>query len=938
MLAALFRLLCLMALYLPCITYSSTLLLEESGNYVIGYQYRGGQQHQFAPNWRGGFDETSGVSFMSLGLLRGRRASLLHCPWRSGTGVAYQEMVVPVPNSKMVLLKGSTAMQERSLGKSDGATFRVFINGQKLLQRHQLTADWADFEIDLAPWAGKRVVFRFETDPGPDDRADFDYSLWGDRRIESDSSDGNEASFSWPVIESQDHSRLQSKAPETMVPWAYRNLSQVGSNCRAPNSVCLLASDSDTEISVDMGGDGFPALIWKRRAANGQWVELRSSSPLTLGWSVPAKLQSKTLERGENSIRVSLAYDLGAALRSLVKVDLRVVNRSLIMEIQGEGVSPDSLRSNGWDSEFQRKSVPVPFYSGHVDYLPRVGWFVNQFWDFGVSSASSLADGVAKYSPMTDGKKNAVRERLIWTAAPALEEVYPHLPNHKSPYREKMAKSVLLDAWGGSFSAIKKRLTELEPFDLEDCVLLIHDWQRSGYDNGLPAHVPANAGRGGDGALKQLIDQAKSQGCLVGLHENYADIYPNYEGFSKLDASVLPSGELQKAWFNKGMNVQSFALRPTSMLKFATAQGNEVVKRYETNMSFLDVHSSMPPWFHVDHRPTSDKSASFQQVRDNTIALWQLKRDLHNGPVLGEGAEHWYWSGWLDGVEAQPGAGWELGDGESVPMNIGFDLLKIQPLQINHGMGYYHRWSSKVNGSRAPSAAQLDAYRMQEIAFGHSAYLGATTWFDGKTLWLEQHLVPMVTRATAASPVKRIEHLVDGRWQSSSEAAKENAWSSARILYVNQTEVVVNASEHPLSFKGLTLPFSGWYVSAKGLLAWSAVDKSGIRSDYQESPDQIFANVRGEGKSVIDFPTISTDGSVVLKNTGDKWWAIKMPGSSSIYIALNTARLGEPDSVVCFRGESNVSAKIFRDDNVWGWEWPAGTSRCSWRGGLIGIH
>ncbi len=56
----------------------------------------------------------------------------------------------------------------------------------------------------------------------------------------------------------------------------------------------------------------------------------------------------------------------------------------------------------------------------------------------------------------------------------------------------------MLDIWGGRYADIARNLEVLSSFGINHCVAIIHDRQRSGYENALPTHLPAAADKGGD--------------------------------------------------------------------------------------------------------------------------------------------------------------------------------------------------------------------------------------------------------------------------------------------------------------------------------------------------------------------------------------------------------------------------------------------------------
>ena len=90
---------------------------------------------------------------------------------------------------------------------------------------------------------------------------------------------------------------------------------------------------------------------------------------------------------------------------------------------------------------------------------------------------------------------------------------------------------------------------------------------------------------------------------------------------------------------------------------------------------------------------------------------------------MAKGYNHFYWAGRCDGVEAQ------VDGGEDHAPLLDFDLLKIHPQMVNHGMGYYERWFRNGYqhhwGRDTGTMEQIDKYRAQELAYGHAGFVGA---------------------------------------------------------------------------------------------------------------------------------------------------------------------------------------------------------------------
>jgi hypothetical protein len=536
------------------------------------------------------------------------------------------------------------------------------------------------------------------------------------------------------------------------------------------------------------------------------------------------------------------AYRTGDDAGTL-EVTGRLEGKSLVLDVSTDRPGPAALDAGMWGPVFRRRAVTVPYYTGQVFYLPQENLFVNAVLDWTSSNASAFDGTRARYDALTDGTRAPLKERVVYTAAWNLAEVLPNVPNPASPYRAEMGGWLVLDVWGGGYTNIADDLGRLAEYGIRNGYLIIHNWQRSGYDNALPAHVPAAADKGGDEGMKVLVSTAKRLGYRVALHENYVDYYPNYDFFDENDIARDSKGDRQLAWFNPGTGIQSFAVKPAAILRLAATQSPEIHRRYGSNANYLDVHSAVPPWFHVDDRASEPGAGRFDTVRRIHRSLWAYERSTFGGPVTGEGNNHWYWSGLLDGVEAQFGSGWESNQGMSAPLMVDFDLLRIHPLQLNHGMGYYERWWGKPTWNGIPPMVVLDQYRMQEVAYGHAAFLAGSTWNNLPLAWLEHHLVTPVAKRYATSSPVGIQYLVRGKWADSTEAAKAGIWDCVRVRYANGLTITANNTAAPLPVGGVVLPRFGWHASGAGVTAYTAI-RGGVMVDYARTATSVFGNAR----------------------------------------------------------------------------------------------
>ena len=831
------------------------LRLDEIGLYAAGYQYRGQAERRFSNGWSGGFEERTGMALQPAGEQNGQAALLMHPPWRGGTGVAFQEFRFRLPAAdvvKHIKLFGATAMRSDALAgpgekpKSDGATFRIMANGRTLLDENRVDAQWKSFAFDLTALAGQTVTIRFETDPGPRNNSSFDFALWGGRELllEGFTPKLTTRATLPPPLDLQHLFPVQNGEVAPPTGFAGKLTTEVGAD-KATLTYTGADGTMQYELSRPLTADDPPLGNWQLLATSHdetvpQIVPLANDGKPE--WTQAAKFNSSRLESTPDGVACISTYDVGGHLATL-RCAAKLIGKSLVLEVESDLPQITALDAGSWGPVLHRQPVPVPYYSGQVYYLKTENLFVNAFLDWTKSSASTHQNTIANYAARTDGTRVSLHERIVFAAGWNLAEILPNIPNPASPFREHLANKIVLDIWGGQFENIASNLTVLHSYGLNNCAAIIHNWQRSGYDNGLPAHVPANAKLGGDVAMKKLVATAKQLGYDIALHENYVDYYPNYEGFDTNDVALDSKGNLIKAWFNKGTKIQSFAIQPHAILPLARNESAKIHKQYQPNADFLDVQSSVTPWFHVDYRAGAKESATFKPVWEAHRQIWAFERANHGGPVFGEGCRHWFWSGLLDGVEAQFGLGWPQKMGQTAPLIVDFDLLKIHPLQFNHGMGYYDRWWGEPTWGALPPMRVLDQYRMQEVIYGHAGFLSGAVYSDVPLAWLEHHLLsPVTARYATAQPVK-IEYQIDGRWVDGTSAAKVGVWNRARVSYDNGLVVTANSDTNALLENTFTLPQYGWLAKGAGVTAWTA-QMDGVVADYAQTQDSTFANAR----------------------------------------------------------------------------------------------
>jgi hypothetical protein len=98
-------------------------------------------------------------------------------------GATFAEYQVPIPKTPSTL-SFSTGLSDFG-PLSDGAIFKITINGTQVWRQGVLLNTWLPAQVDLTPWAGQTVAMRFAVHPGPALNPLDDFCAWGDMSISS---------------------------------------------------------------------------------------------------------------------------------------------------------------------------------------------------------------------------------------------------------------------------------------------------------------------------------------------------------------------------------------------------------------------------------------------------------------------------------------------------------------------------------------------------------------------------------------------------------------------------------------------------------------------------------------------------------------------------------------------------------------------------------
>jgi beta-glucosidase/6-phospho-beta-glucosidase/beta-galactosidase len=359
-------------------------------------------------------------------------------------------------------------------------------------------------------------------------------------------------------------------------------------------------------------------------------------------------------------------------------------------------------------------------------------------------------------------------------------------------------------------------LDNLERYGLRDLNIIIHGWQRHGYDVKFPDVYPANPEWGGSAAMRPLINSARAAGHRIALHENYADHYPDAPSFSWENVAFNADGSPKECWYNSRTGVQSYCTAADAAIPLAAAQGQQIAADYAPNAAFEDVDTVVEPWRWIDldvANPTPHTHAEAVRLRKE---FFRHQQEQYRGPLSGEGgaaayAYDPYYAGYVSSIEAQ------IEGRAGAALIPDFELRAVQPLQANQGMGYSRRFffpSSIENDPDldrvAPDTAQQDLYRVRQIAYGHSG------WLDGGERWLraslsdtmtEYYLMRALQTRYLGSQIERIAYDAGGSWLDLGGALAAGVdlfQPRLRLEYADGTRILVNGAHG-----------AGWYDSVE---------------------------------------------------------------------------------------------------------------------------
>ena len=628
-------------------------------------------------------------------------------------------------------------------------------------------------------------------------------------------------------------------------------------------------------------------------------------------------------------------------------LDLSVKGKSLLVEVEASDEALSGLVAGQLGGVRDARFVDFPYWTWVAWDWGRDGGvvvagdvFVSGFVDWYRSRASRITFGPpavshrpealtagdvafapgVEYLARSDGRRNPLRERLIFTVSPDVREALPNIPHPASPNAAKLAAYVHYT--GGQARRLREQLDEwrdLHDYGVDKVYIRHFDGMWSDFPQGtqewtLTEHAAPIVG---DVAMKRYLDELRGMGFMPVLYTNYTDLQPVAAEFDWDKINLLSNGDISDLCWPG-----SYPIKPLRAVDLEARYAPRIAKRFGTQGSFCDVHTAAAPWGKVDYDARLPGAAQFGTTYRCFAKLLLNERKAY-GAVYSEGSIHWLYAGLHDGSDGQLRGPHPHRE----PFLVDFDLLKIHPKQMDAGMSWISRYVQTPEEAKelGGTEAAQDRFTAATIAFGHQ---GAFTGYrfreyrtDIKTYYMVQP-VQMLYAMRQATDIRYRDARGDGRMLSTSDAIRSGAYTHSQVYvrYDSGLEVRVNGSfdaDWPVAAAGepYVLPPSGFVCSGPGLLVFS-VTLAGGRADYRRTDDTLFVDARGRMQRVRE---VMTDGAAIVRKRGESGWSVWPLGRlSALKIDIEALGLRQPLAVVALgrEGQALSSAQATLDNGL----------------------
>ena len=810
-----------------------------------------------------------------------------HPPFKKGPGVVWSDFPIDLPSLSPIAFSCSNYLNAHGKGSSDGVEYKVFVleeAGEPKLVCSQVVKDadsWRDMSGDLTPWAGRKVTLRLWTGPGPKMNTAYDSGGWGDAKL-----------LIGP----------QPKIPDE-ADWAARSAVALEAARTARNSGTNPAAG---RWRLDAGGVVYGAGVayGKRGLVDGvlaftdgeKSVVLRGFTAQTEtddGSPAPEPVASIREEKGALKISWSIpgAKRDASGFPRIVDLAVGPARDTLNRVYFGfgnviEGPKRFSARASGF--LLSTRHVGADYSSGlsvvhAVDVVPDS---VDCDGSRNIFSLHAHHDATFTFVPSSKGSFDAARRFRAVSG-------YKASAGHAA-----LGSRMCLDQWGGDYSKAAADLALAAKYGLNDAIFVKHIWQRWGYDYRFPEVYPPAGDVAAFGAMRKACRDA---GILFCPHDNYADIYPDCDGFSYDLVGFKLDGTPEQTWFNPSRHARAYRFAPHAFQPWCLRNAKLLKQGYDPEAIFIDVFTAHCPFdyidregrFHTKNEVSANWARGFQTYRKglrrpDAVCMSEAGQD-HLVGVADAGQSDHFGAAKVIGRE-------NFADSERTPWH---DI-------VTHG--YYVLFAGGLGGRyqeedgwHTGGNAELHGYASDDY-LSNAILGGRNPMCDGpfsrnavKTYWLQHD---------ACAELGRAEFL---------DLKYEGSIHRQHSLFSNGGEVWVNrqTNETWRLPNGVVLPPYGYYAHTRGTES-GIVEKDGARYAFAKSAKGLFVDARKQASGrAVSFGGVTTDGSFRFSD----WTIVPLPSSGAFSAEIDLAAFGAAERAVV--GVDAVDSRVGAKAPVW---------------------
>ena len=595
------------------------------------------------------------------------------------------------------------------------------------------------------------------------------------------------------------------------------------------------------------------------------------------------------------------------------KVTFRRIGDSAVADIVIKGGKVEELRFGGMVTDEDAELVPVPYYTYNRQGVAErpcvistscggVPVFVSATADWTQSNASELfparnggdcisANGGVIYRPKTDGKRNDVYERFVWTVSTNFAATLPTVPNPVSPWKHITGTSAWQAYGAGNRAKDCEYWRKIRRMGMKRITVNDHEsgW-RDGDESFTFRSDPAPLKGGDKGQYDYARHMIDKLGFRYGPYNNFTDLAP-VNAYWKADNVLRQSdGSYRESW------ARCYSPKPLFGLEMCEKLTPVIQDKFRFNTAYCDVHTAVTPWSRCDYDWRVPGAGTFAQTFYAYGEIMLVQKRCWGGPVYSEGGCHWMYCGLTDGNYAQD-SNYDL---PANPWLVDFDLLRMHPLCCNFGVGAPYMFYGMKNIYGPLWESYTDPFVACTIAFGHSPFL-----LHRNTVYSYFMIQALAARYTQAD-AEKIRYADDaGRLLDTSAAVHSGVYRRSQIAtrYSDGTMTFVNGSRDGdwmdvrFGKRKVQLPPYGFIGMSERILTLYA-SKEGRHLSYSRSPEYVYVCAR-DGRW-IDTIGGGTDGELIR---------LKEQGGTEEVIAVKSSEIVLPYAAVRIVGLTDVDMK-----------------------------